>query len=164
MKIRTGFVSNSSSASFIVTIDMKYKDFIDYLDEEFGFDHFDKREFMKKVEDDLEVENERLKNEKSEKPDKINEFRVTQLENTIKELEQLKDNINKFDKTDIIEAIFKYNRIRLTSINAQRQVALGTFTVMYNNADDMGRLMQSIITSVLLTHGSKYITVEVDDS
>ena len=55
MKIRMGFVSNSSSSSYIVKVGMKYDDFMELIYREYSYLFFNEKKLKKEI--DTRIEN-----------------------------------------------------------------------------------------------------------
>jgi len=154
MKLRKGFVSNSSSASFIVTLTISEKKFQELLIEAFGYEYFSVDSFLKILESDLkEVEKQILKYNKTIKksniPDILKNFKRWDLEKAnslTKQIAQVKKlNEETFEgKKELIEKILSYYEIFLTKEGEKLKLLSGTD--MFNSYEDVPDFLKILIT------------------
>jgi hypothetical protein len=154
MKARNGFVSNSSSSSYIVTIHTTFDDFAERLIAEYKWDYFCLSNIVAKIDSQIrEAEKSRcaLKNSFEEPKESISEERAMGLnqwyEKQIKNLNDYKEEVAKLNEDDyksIILCVFKRHDIIVGYFDSG--VELSYFTPMHNDfLDGMDELLNEII-------------------
>lgn len=132
MKIRNGFVSNSSSASYTIIIDLDIDAFTNIV---MGEMWYLKDTYTKWVKDRIKYLKKSLKN---------NNFPFTTDDYT-KEMERLqKLNIDDMNEQQLISDFFKINHCNLSY--KKGVVELHHFNAMHNSYNDVPELMKHIIT------------------
>ena len=120
MKKRIGFVSNSSSSSYVVNIrDIDSEKFYDLLWSEYSWDLFSKKEIMEKLEDRIEKNGENSN---------FHSFHDWNKE-IKREVEELQ-NIDPDDKLSMIKFVLDYNGIKIKE--DEDEIELEYFTAMHN--------------------------------
>ena len=155
MKIRHGFVSNSSSASFIVNIDMEPDKFLDEIYGHFNFSIMSRKKFKEFIENDNTKFKKYIEESKEREKDKKDTYHLTDiwrkdLKNHIIVNNRIIKNIGKMTDRQLTEAVLSYNHIHLH--RRTKSCELISSTIMYNNAEDVPQLMQTIITHFAINH------------
>jgi hypothetical protein len=171
MKTRHGFVSNSSSSSYIVQIAISYEKFIEHLRSEYKWEWFHKssirgaiRKRLKKIKRMLEDDKGDLRLE----PD--NEFHkrsVEQLEKHVVELEGLIDQVNAIDDwKELIEFVLDYWEIKAEQMPMTHGTILRYYTSMHNDYNDgMIPIMRELVLHFMFdTHYKVTCVREKDES
>ena len=139
MKIRIGFVSNSSSSSYIVEIKgINEQDFLNKLYHEYSWKYFMKS----KIEEDLLKCIEEDKSAKTNlKLDKIfQDLHARWLRQSENDFNQLKEiNTNE----ELVRFVLEHNRITIKS--DEDEIELFASTSMHNDFHDMPQLLREII-------------------
>ncbi len=150
MKIRSSFVSNSSSASYIINIQIDKEDFFGHLSNEYGWSLFGKDAFEEKVKRELTIEKKALKKSEKEKIDDsstIDKVFEDQTKEHIKKLEPILEAIKPLDKYDreFIEIVLNYSHIDITKATDD-EVELEYFTSMHNDfSEGMCEMLKEIV-------------------
>ena len=155
MKIRTGFVSNSSSSSYIVKIHVPYNEFVDFLGARHKWDYFCLENIKNKIDFQIKELEESHKKSLEEYKDrsewlfKCYDDRLKYLNDFKKETSELTE--DNFDK--IVELVLKYNDITEDTIetdSGENIVILSYFTSMHNDFNDgMNDLLKEIVLGFL---------------
>lgn len=131
MKIRNGFVSNSSSASFIITIDVDLKEFIRHLCG-YGFLNIDS--IKAKLKDCYQY---------------LGDFHLVRLKNIDKIIQDFE---NKEDPTD--DDWFNYFQAALRlywiELEFKDKMELSSGVTLFNEYDDIPKEFQTLISGLLL--------------
>ena len=139
MKIRQGFVSNSSSASYIVKIDnISFYDFCDKIQAEYGFhDYFSIAQMNGRIDHLLE----RYSDLDDNNP--IDTFSKS----FKKELEDQKTKLSKIDEDNFYEiAKFALDFHQIDVKDGSGHIELSYFTSMHNDFDSgMSNIMKEIV-------------------
>jgi len=166
MKARIGFVSNSSSASFILTLNNIEKDnFVEDMFNEFSFDRLDKDRVLRGLEEELEEFKRRAEEytEKLKCIEKDNSMEAiwkSQCDGRIKNLEDLIKKIPDLTNERFLMEVLMHNGISFTEkIN---RLEFSNWTTMWNNIDDAGEFMKTLIAFMVSRYGSNSIETEVD--
>lgn len=155
MKTRKGFVSNSSSASFVVHIDMEPISFLQDLIGHFDFSFLDKKGFINTIKEDIIKFEEYIKQAKDNKP------WTSDLETHIKIKNKILKRIPKMKDLELAEAVLNYNHIFMAK--RRNCCELSSHTIMYNNSEDVPQVLQAIICHLAINHKGKYdVTAESD--
>ena len=168
MKIRKGFVSNSSSASFVVKVDKSIDEFLDELYNEFEWTNFRVDRFKIVVEADIKRNEGYIedfkKDMKNDKWQHLTKSSIEQCELQNKGLRLLLEGLPKLSKRNLVTTILNHNHV---SIGASRngKCELSGWTVMYNSASDAPEFLHMIVFYLALTYPCKNyeVTVERDD-
>ena len=148
MKIRNGFVSNSSSASYIIKIHgIDYNDFINIILREYGWSLFSKsnvkQKLIKKLTDN-KLYTKDLKNElKNKTVSRVSWFGY--LEDNIKKDEALLKKIDNFSLEEIVEVVLERNSIKI--MNDDDGIEIKFWTAMHN---DFSSGMPEVLREVVL--------------
>jgi hypothetical protein len=157
MKIRNGFVSNSSSSSYVVKIrDTTKKEFCDFIYAEKGIGYgYDYDTIIQKLDEDIKHNKQEIKAIMAEKeyPNSKWDVKKYMLKSQRRWLKEAVSTKNKVIKCG------KNNRIRLTEIVLGRygiafdfddnSVNLRYHTSMHNSFDDMGDLLREIVLAFM---------------
>ena len=158
MKIRTGFVSNSSSASYIVNIKgIDFAEFCNKMETEYSFsDYFNVESMMKSLDGHLE---RYIKGDDStdSMKDLIEEFRVELEEQKVK----LKA-VNPDKYYDVVRCGLEFHQVGLKETDDG--VELTSFTSMHNDYDEgVSSIMNEIVLYFLFETDYKLVcTMESD--
>jgi len=156
MKIRSGFVSNSSSASYVIKINMELEDFINEIYNEFDYTFFD----IKKIYDQEESLYKEYDKSLSEEKNQRNKSIFLYNKDRLKELKTKLETIQKFKSLhdyDNEEGKFVGNRVNIITwileniyfikISTQfNNVNLNCSTSMHNSYSDVPNIIKDIIT------------------
>lgn len=145
MKIRQGFVSNSSSASFVVTAKISKEAFMKLFLEEYGsypniyysFEGTPINEHIKELE-------ERISKYDTSGERKVEVFLKEQSENYLKELKELKEKLDGPDKIVGIEAYLTMRDIYVSEELAGI-VRIDGDTSMFNDMRNVPKIMKEMI-------------------
>ena len=162
MKIRTGFVSNSSSSSYFVEIEgIDLKDFLNKLFIEYTWNHFNKSEIEARLYQCIE-------NNKVAKRD-YNKSGVSRLfeKNYDTWLKDSENDLDQFKKAKTDEAlvkfVIKYNGINLK--HSKDKIRLSTWTSMHNSFNEgMPELLKEIVLFFSFDTEYKVNCKRVDES
>lgn len=152
MKIRTGFVSNSSSASFVLEIMVPQDKFVKSLFSYFQYGRFDKDHFISTIKDDIEEKKERIEELKKEDTEKtrgkaMNELWLSQEEGKLKYLQGLLPRLSTVSDSKLVQIILKYEGLNIHE-NELDNTEISGWTCMWNNIDDAGDMMKTLIAFV----------------
>jgi len=165
MKIRTGFVSNSSSSSYIVEIKgISEQDFLNKLFAEYSWKHFDKGE----IEKDLL---ERIKNSKATKRDSEKD-KISVGKKAFSDLYDnwLKDSENdliRFKEVETNEELVKFviEHNGITIKIGEDKIELNAWTSMHNDFHDgMPQLLGEIVLFFIFDTTHKVKCRRIDES
>ena len=157
MKIRNGFVSNSSSASFVLTVKTPLSKFSTLFSQ--LFPEFSIKAFKKELRNSIKECKKRVAQyEKSE--DGIHKLWLSQVQNRLQEDEITLLNLDKFSPKEQIQAYFEFYDYRLEEDELENTMLSG-WTVMYNSDEDMGELFLKVVERLGKTKIKH--KVEVDD-
>lgn len=172
MKTRQGFVSNSSSSSYIVKIGMSYENFIAHLASEYKWQWFSKKSILGTIRECIKNLKSMLADHKSHKSNLLldpdggwRKNGIQQLEEHIVELEELIDKINDIDnKEELVSLILAYWDIKVDSI--PQGVAMSYYTSMHNDYNDgMIPIMRELVLHFMFDTPYRVICKrEKDDS
>ncbi len=151
MKIRSGFVSNSSSASFIVTLNNKtFNEFAeDILSHFWDFRKEDFEEKLKEYIKELELELEKCDSE----------IIISRRERSLEQTKKILEKLPTLSTTDVVREILMYNGIN--THQRMNRIEFSTWTTMFNDISDMGEFMMKLITFMNYRYGNKLIEIEV---
>jgi hypothetical protein len=141
MKTRQGFVSNSSSASYIVEIrNIEEQDFFGLLYTEYSWNEFNIHSIKGQIAERIKECNQEIKTEESP----LTSFYCSQ----IKKLEELQKEVleinDEEDCSRAIKFILKYKDIQYKEVDGD--IYLEYFTSMHNSFDEgIGELLKEII-------------------
>ena len=144
MKIRTGFVSNSSSASFVLRVDLSLKDFIEEFTELFYAVR--KETFIKALKNDISTHTERITlNESLLLAEKdldvgiLNKgFRTNYMDRFKGSLKELEKRLNVLETLNENNAVIDFIDYRGASIEDKEYCVKFTgLTPMYNGFEDV---------------------------
>jgi len=141
MKTRLGFVSNSSSASFIVRIFAT--NVLDELDSHFTYSLFDKKEVVAKLKESISNYEEHLQTNKEDK-DKWRVFLVELYERDLASFKKTLSIIQKSSKKNLAKNILKhYYKISVNETSFYTEFS--EFTAMFNSVADISPELKDII-------------------
>jgi hypothetical protein len=151
MKKRCGFVSNSSSSSFILDIsDINSDEFFEMLFYKYEFSLFSKSDFIDKLDEYMDNEHNSLKFKE----------KCIQLKCYIKDLKIEEYDYDDPDKCDydemikhriiLVQEILKFMGLFIEKNDSS--VKLRSFTIMYNDYNDINEAMQKIIVACSISN------------
>ena len=151
MKVRTGFVSNSSSASFVLEIKIPKDEFVKDLFGYFQYSRFDKNSFIRTIEDDIEEKKEHIEKLKDDSVDdsskRMNELWLSQEQGKLKYLQGLLPQLSTVSDDKLVQIILKYEGLNIQE-NELDNTEISGWTCMWNNIDDAGEMMKTLIAYV----------------
>ena len=169
MKIREGFVSNSSSSSYIVKIHDSLEDFASRLIPDYSYSSINLESISKKIDkriDELKVNREREK-EKEEEECRVNIFKlydehISELEGLKKECCKILDD-DEYRDVDRVKFALKYNNIKIEE--KDKCIELNYFTPMHNSfRDGMNGLLKEIVLFFMFDTDIKIECERIDDN
>ena len=160
MKIRNGFVSNSSSSSYIVSIHgIKYKNFITHIYREYNWNYFNEQKIKEKVIERLKDNSEYKKEINEKKMD----FFFSQIEKMIEKDTELLEKIDSFSDEEMVETMLK--RISIKVIDKKNSVELISETTMHNDFNTgMTNLLKEIVLYFMFDTDYKVKCERIDTS
>jgi len=168
MKIRNGFVSNSSSASFVLEIRKTKEDVINLLLKElshyFNRDKFKKR-LLKAIKKDEDYRNKCLKEQAENKEAEEKGLKkphwglydcwLPQIEGRLVQYNNLLKNFDGIlDAQLVLEALTFYG-YHPPYVNELGDFSIGGWTIMWNGDEDMGEVLLAIKTLLDLKYRDK---------
>jgi len=158
MKIRSGFVSNSSSASYVVKFNMNTEEFIHEIYHALGFDYFDINFLYTDLKERIEQYEEGLEAERKDKNGKFhfrNKKHLNEMKSQLKHLETI-SSINSIDTSGNEEGNFVVELVpaikwilgNMYNINVTEEfdnVVLNAWTVMHNSCNDIPQIIKDIV-------------------
>ena len=162
MKIRSGFVSNSSSASYIIKIhNTSFEEFSENLMNEYGWYTFNpeylKKEILADIDRQLEyVDKQAVFYNNINKTNPLSDYwteRIDKCKEFLKELE------NPLNNKELIKLGLEYNGIKLAIAEDINLIQMHDFTVMHNSFDEGMTPLVKEITFYFMSLGKK---VELD--
>lgn len=169
MKTRHGFVSNSSSSSYVVQIGTSYENFMEHLRSEYKWEWFSKGSIRGAIRKRLKKMKRMLEDDKGDlrlRPDEeFHKRSVEQLEKYVSDLEELIDQVNAIDNwEDLIKFVFDYWEINVDQVDGG--VVLRYYTSMHNDYNDgMIPIMRELVLHFLFdTHYKVTCVREKDES
>jgi hypothetical protein len=156
MKTRQGFVSNSSSASYIVKIQgISFEDFCGTLHGEYGCFEFSLESLKSEINKRLVKAKEYL--EDADEP--MKDFYVRQVE-SFEAYQKAAAEVDPDDSVEIVKLILDYNGIRFSEY--EKVIGLKDFTSMHNNYNEgVSELLQEILMFFMFETDYQ-ITCDVD--
>jgi hypothetical protein len=147
MKTRNGFVSNSSSSSYIVKINgLSYEHFVEVLLAEYTY--FLEERGLKKIQFNINKMLQDLEKSKENDP-LLPEWYIKQYDMWTKSGEEDLATIKKLTEEDnrleIMKFILLKNDIRVENAEGENAVRLSAFVSMHNDFGDMPELLREII-------------------
>ena len=131
MKIRNGFISNSSSASYLVKIKASMEDFTSKILEQYSWnDYFYKERFEESVREDIEELKENLKQKCTETQGFFYD-RKKDLKKSLKNKEVLLRKLKKLKDIEFVKVVLEYFGIKVSS--SSTEIFLNQETVMHND-------------------------------
>ena len=166
MKRRLGFVSNSSSASFVIQTAMKECDFYDFIKETLGYSVFYRDDFEELLKNEIKKVKEEIAEYKKKDGyrDKygIEKLWESQCRTRLGECKKLLKKLPKMSEEELVRAVLKYRGVGL-GIDLMGTISLSSFTTMYNDMDDMGEMMIKILAALAFSFGGNGFNCSVND-
>jgi hypothetical protein len=169
MKIRYGFVANSSSATYIITVDLTKDKLYKLIYGSESSYEFEKIHLLGKIEENIVLENKYIQDyekEIKELDDNANSFRKDCLETTRKNLENsiaFKEKVEKAVYDDIIDLVLEYNNTRIYEKSGK--TILEQFTSMHNSYNEgMNDIMKELLFILCFDSNTTFIARMEDNS
>lgn len=154
MKIRNGFVSNSSSSSYIVKIrDTSKEEFAEAMRDVWPYFFYEN--LMSRLDKDIDFFSKAIEEEKSHSTDKslrrllqdINQVRLNELLNLKGRLTEIReDGLKNFDK--LVFLVLEYNNLQCEIKDGY--ISLRSFTSMHNSFNDgMNEVLREIVLTLM---------------
>ena len=162
MKIRNGFVSNSSSSSYIVRVkDTTWDEFCNLVVADKGF--YYREELVHEIDEEIVRFETSIKEAKEDK-NKILSTMIPMYKDKLVELKKLKKSMPKDNDIEALVTIaLKFNGIKYDVDKDVKEVELRSFTSMHNSFDDMPMLMREIVLALMFDTGKKLKCERIDD-
>jgi len=151
MKCRTGFVGNSSSASYIIKLSINASEFFKQIYKEMQYEYFSFKKFKKQISKEEKRITKSIKKEVSKKS-KINWGHLKKSEKEmLNEIKYLMKKINTEDyennkKNILIKEILKYNNIKLVHNRKEKCITLTQYTSMHNYYNqNMNKILREVM-------------------
>ena len=166
MKIRSGFVSNSSSASFMVKVDKSVDDFLDELYNEFQWTHFKTEHFKYELEQDIKRNEEYIEKfkkdfEGNKKDNFLIKGAIEGCEIQNQGLRHLIKCLPKMSQRELTSAILNHHHVDIAA-RKNGKCELWSHTIMYNSAGDAPEFLHMIVFYLALTYPDKKYEVSVE--
>ena len=166
MKIRSGFVSNSSSGSYMATIrDISLKLFIDMMLGEYSFSFFNKEDVLNELKSRLSADEHQLYElQGNEKTDPLFEVCKLGLEKSVLDGKAAIEKIKTISDREMVECVLALKEIHVTEDKQDDSVTLTCHTSMHNNfTEGMHDLMKEIVLYFMFDTKHKVICKRIDD-
>jgi len=151
MKLRNGFVSNSSSASYVVVIGKSKEDFLNDMIDGLEYGPFYISNVIHTVESQLE-------NLLKVKDDKFFQHSIKNTKSLLTKLKKLKNACN----PETVETLLKkYYRVDVNDLKTK--IRLTGFTSMHNSFSDVPDVLKDIITYYTFTSPQVILAAEWQD-
>jgi hypothetical protein len=157
MKIRHGFVSNSSSASYVLTLGIDFEEFVQNMLADFTYSIFSKRGFTCFIKKQIEMQEKFVKETRSEIKEakdknrlELHKIWLKESEDKVKYYNQLLKDMDLMSAKELVLSILKENNIKLT-VCPRNRIELRTWTIMFNDMCDFGELIH-IIAGTIASH------------
>jgi hypothetical protein len=157
MKLRMGFVSNSSGSSYIVTIHTSLANVIADMTSEYGWDLFSKEKLEKGVNKRIKEANEAYQNDRSGIMKSMSEHWIADAKRDKDALDKIGDS-----KEALFATVMEFNGIKVTDHKAS--VVLEASTSMHNDFDDVPRLLREIVLYYIFDTDYQVICKRIDES
>lgn len=144
MKIRTGFVSNSSSASFVLRVDLSLKDFVDEYSEAFCFSK--KNNYRSKLKKDKAELEKSLKQYESDKDLERKTFLKFFIDNSKERLIVLDKKLQDIEFLSENDSVIDFIDYRGASVEDKESCIKFTGGIgMYNGFEDVPEVIRNIL-------------------
>lgn len=141
MKIRMGFVSNSSSASYIIEVGgLTFDELLHMLDQEYSWKYFDYDKIKS------EIDNKYYKTLNLSKHGQFHGLKEDWIREATEEKERF-DKINN-EGEELVRFVLSFRGISVEEL--PNKLRLTAFTFMHNDYDDMPDLLREIIMFILM--------------
>jgi len=154
MKVRSGFVSNSSSASYTVRYKYSFNILLDLFNEsEIGYDRFWlRREIQKRLQHIIDILDSKISEDTSYRHD---------LENDYKDLEEKMNRLDEMSTLERFDTLCNISGIIYTS--DELNTMFSCMTSMHNSYDEgVSNVMKNIILYLLFEHHINPLICTVD--
>ena len=165
MKVRIGFVSNSSSASFVLHTRFTPDEMHEVLVKDMT-EFFNKNRFKKELERRL-IEMQKYIDRHNQDKEGSTEYKLYTLwEKEYKQninllKETLKDLENISTQSSLVDFMLSYYKDEIQT-NQMGFACFSGFTTMYNNDSDMGEVLCAIRDTIEAKYGNNFYMIEVD--
>lgn len=165
MKIRSGFVSNSSSGNYMATIrDISLNLFIDYMLKEYAFSFFNKEDVLNELKSRLMADEHQLYELQGGKDDILFEVCKLGLEKSILDGKNAIEKINIIGEREMVECVLALKGIGVSEDKQDDSVTLTHNTSMHNNfTEGMNDLMKEIVLYFMFDTKHKVICKRTSD-
>jgi len=161
MKIRTGFVSNSSSASFVITAtNMKKDDILEVLSTNLGWSVYNRSQIKKELEAEISACKKRLKEKSEENP--LKELHDFLEKNSLEDAQNFLEKIDEMSDNEVAERILLRCGITIFE-NKNNDTTLSHCVTMYNDIGDIGEAMAMMSTTLTFANINHTIGVYDDN-
>jgi len=152
MKIRNGFVSNSSSSSYIVQLrGISMDDFYRELQSEYGWHIFDVNSILKDVRKNkgrvkkyIEEHSQRELDNENPKVTILDEHFSKMYRERLEKLEEVETQLKEANYTEVIDIVLEYYGITVTEVEGG--IDMEYFTCMHNSfTEGMSEVLQEIV-------------------
>ena len=162
MKIRNGFVSNSSSSSYIVRIkDTTWDEFCDLVSGDKGF--YYREELVQKIDEEI-TRYETYINETKDDKDNILKSMIPIYKDQLAKLKKLKKKMPKDNDDQLVEIALEFHSIKWEVDEDCKEVELRDFTSMHNSFNEgMSPILREIVLTLMFDTNKKLKCERQDD-
>lgn len=165
MKVRIGFVSNSSSASFVLHTRFTPDEMHEVLVKDMT-EFFNKERFKKELEQRLvEVQGYLDRHNQDKKTGTMDKLFLCWEKEYKESVKQLKEAIKDLDKvitqSSLVDFMLSYYKDEIQT-NQMGFACFSGFTTMWNDDSDMGEVLCAIRDTIETKYGHNFYMIEVD--
>lgn len=158
MKIRTGFVSNSSSASFAVVFKDSEENVLDYLLTSFCMFDLSRTELIDKITNEIKSDEKFVQASEGKGISRV------LIEDINKRIQLCKKYIRRIENAvtdlEVVNIGLEYLKIDVQYDGSNNETRLEGWTTMWNNVDDLDEFMKLVVCQAV--KDEKPIRIEVD--